>query len=293
MTTDANWETFLNTLSRNPQKVTKIMYIYLVEGLKQEDAMMRVYGHFDYNYASIILQCYNFSGKNSGKFSGTKLGGVVKEEDIAEFVRMYPNGVDGSFSVSPGNGIELENFLREKIAKRNNSKNNNKNFTKSSTQNYNQTIHQNYDDNFFNENQDTFNDFKNNKNTIQSVYNNQQYSSFDNPKDSNKRKVNFDFSYVDAKDIVIGFLSFGSFLIILALLFDWFNIRTKIISFLIIALQYGWIIGMGIFAIMLILDKIEATEDKGFFAKLFTLILIGIVSAIIVCIIIELLGKAI
>lgn len=196
------------------------------------------------------MQCYNFSGRNGRKFSGTKLGGVVTEEDVLAFVKAYPNGI--ADSVKPGSGIEMENFLRERIAKRN---------AKSS-----QLVQNTYNnfDNDFDDDDDFNNDYSQNSNSF--------------PKNN-------------VSDDVLGIISVVVIVLILALVFNWFGLRTMLAGALITILTYGWVIGMIVFLIMLFLDKFRPLECKGFIIKIISYVATFIVTRIILVYVVAFLSK--
>ncbi len=279
LSTETNWDTFYNTLSREPHKMAKVMYLYLVEtGFDQKEAQMEVYKHFDYNYASIIMQCYNFSGRNGRKFSGTKLGGVVTKEDIMAFVKAYPNGI--SDSSKPGSGIEMEDFLRERIAKRN-AKSKNTIQTSPFAQNtYNNSFNDNFD---FDDDDDDDYDDESVMEKVGNFFNSRKKTSVSNSQ-SNTYQSSTSSSKSSSSDdgVIVGIIGVVVLLVILALVFNWFGLRTLLATGLIKILTYGWVIGMVVLLIALFLDKFRPLEGRGIIVKGISYVATFVITRIII-----------
>lgn len=279
-TADA-WRTFENNLSRDPQKVAKCLYKYLVEGFNQKDVNTQVYGHFDYNYVSIIQQCYNLKGKNSGKYSGIKLGGKVTQDDIFAFVHAYPNGILDS--INPGSGIELETFLRDRILKR--EKRNARGMYSSDDfemmdQDIDGADFYQYDEDAGSAKRDTIKGlFSSRRRSARSA--SQPYENAQPQKDSTH----------EMPHEVIGCGAVIVLLVILALVFNWFGLRTKLAVLLINVLMYAWVLGLLVFLIMLIFDKVSAMSGKSFWVKAITFIAIGIATFIILIFVLDILTR--
>ena len=92
----------------------KVMELYLIEGYTMNDVGYEVFGKDDRSFTvSLIHRCYNFSGRNGGKYrKGCKFqlehNYIVSKKDIEEFIKRYPRGTFG-------NGITFEDFLIDKI----------------------------------------------------------------------------------------------------------------------------------------------------------------------------------
>lgn len=97
----------------NETKV-QVMELYLIEGYTMNDVGYEVFGKDDRSFTvSLIHRCYNFSGRNGGKYrKGCKFqlehNYIVSKNDIEEFIKQYPRGTFG-------NGITFDDFLIEKI----------------------------------------------------------------------------------------------------------------------------------------------------------------------------------
>ena len=90
------------------------MELYLIEGYNMKEVGCKVFGKDDRSFSvSLIHRCYNFSGKNSGKYrKGCEFQRYynyqVSRKDIKEFIYKYPTG---TFY----NGITFEDFLIDKV----------------------------------------------------------------------------------------------------------------------------------------------------------------------------------
>ena len=96
----------------NETKV-KVMELYLIEGYTMNDVGYEVFGKDDRSFTvSLIHRCYNFSGRNGGKYrKGCKFqlehNYIVSRNDIEEFIKIYPRGTFG-------NGITFDwNILKD------------------------------------------------------------------------------------------------------------------------------------------------------------------------------------
>jgi hypothetical protein len=91
------------------------MEAYLIRGMKMNE-VAKLFFNSDYSFdVSLIHRCYNFSDRNSGRYSANsnfvrKYGYRVTKRDIEEFINIYP---DGTFK----QGITFDDFLLKKIAR--------------------------------------------------------------------------------------------------------------------------------------------------------------------------------
>jgi hypothetical protein len=99
----------------DPTLKANVMEAYLIRGMKMNE-VAKLFLNSNYSFAvSLIHRCYNFSDKNSGRYSANshfvrKYGYRVTKRDIEEFINMYP---DGTFK----QGITFDDFLLKKIAR--------------------------------------------------------------------------------------------------------------------------------------------------------------------------------
>lgn len=109
--TDKDWESFRST---NQRDKIDALYDYVCEGSgSMQDIARRIFGSEDSSWTvSMITRCYGFEGHNKGKFR--KIGAT--REDVAAFVRAYPSGTEYD-----GKGYVMEEFLRNRVASRNNT----------------------------------------------------------------------------------------------------------------------------------------------------------------------------
>ncbi len=99
----------------DPALKANVMEAYLIRGMKMKE-VAKLFLNSDYSFAvSLIHRCYNFSDKNSGRYSANsrferKYGYRVTKRDIEEFINMYPDGTSEQ-------GITFDDFLLKKIAR--------------------------------------------------------------------------------------------------------------------------------------------------------------------------------
>lgn len=111
-------EEFYQIKGLDVQKIIDSMEAYLIgyNGYKynMHEVGKMVFGHENYSFTvSLIHRCYNFFGKNSGKYTPKcaferKYGYRVTRNDIEAFVVTYPNG---TFNL----GITFEDFLINRV----------------------------------------------------------------------------------------------------------------------------------------------------------------------------------
>ena len=101
--------------SFDPALKANVMEAYLIRGMKMNE-VAKLFFNSDYSFdVSLIHRCYNFSDRNSGRYSANsnfvrKYGYRVTKRDIEEFINIYP---DGTFK----QGITFDDFLLKKIAR--------------------------------------------------------------------------------------------------------------------------------------------------------------------------------
>ncbi len=257
--TYSEWETFDN-IKRDINKIAKILYLYLVDGnYNQMDVTNIVFATDGYNYASIICQCYNFSGKNKGKFSEKKFGATVYLEDVLDFVKAYPNGIKDTPAV--GSGIEMEEFLLKIIAERERVE---------ESQEYN---------------------VNSNNNTncgIGYSASNKDNTNFNIEDIVDKVKS---FSKGGNLSEIIGVVVVVLIVFVLLFKFNLFGLGVKFAVLLTNILMYTWVIGMLILFIALLIDKVKISwiEGAGFKIKAIFFVAFGIASFMLLAWILELL----
>lgn len=102
---------FAQFCSYTEKQKADCMELYLIEGMNQQEVQEMVFGDVSKfaHRVSLIHRCYNFSGKNSGKYRDgcrfeQKYGYHISREDIVAFIETYPYG---TFE----NGVTFEDFL--------------------------------------------------------------------------------------------------------------------------------------------------------------------------------------
>lgn len=274
--TDNDWNEF--TRHNSKEKINVMCRYLLINGANMKIVGTDVYGDKNGAYTvSMIHRCYNLGGENGGRYAPSskfcREYGEVLPEDIEEFVYKYPNGITHTNQV--GTGIELEEFLKEKTAQRNSYANNNDaGFYNAS----NNTGYQN--------SRNTYSDSSNAFNVSQ--YNNREIDSSNNFNVSQYSDRETDSSYnrysrssLDDIDIaMVGtIVACGAGLfIVFALLFNWFNWRSKLLVFISDWIQLAWLFGMVIFLLRTIMRKVDFMEDKTFSGKVVTFFVIGLIT---------------
>ena len=119
----------------------KVMELYLIVGYNMNEVGYEIFGKDDRSFTvSLIHRCYNFAGRNGGKYQeGCKFqkeyNYIISKNDIEEFIKRYPHGTFG-------NGITFEDFLIEKI-KRNRFQSGNNVLKKNNTGRLNRSVSSN------------------------------------------------------------------------------------------------------------------------------------------------------
>lgn len=220
-------------------------------------------------YVSLIHRCYNFSGRNCGKFSVKKFGYEVTEDDVVAFVKKYPDGIIANYSTDPGSGIEMEEFLIEQISKCG---------SKNRPQNY-------------------FNAPTYTERTFESEFEEEEQGVLDSLTDklrssrhsfSTNNECKTENSQITEKEIV-GPILLVVGLVVLALVFNWFGIRTALFGFLVEVLLYIWLFGLLIFLLMLLFNKVKVMDGKSFITKFVFYIAVAGIGTVILMYVIDLL----
>lgn len=102
---------FAQFCSYTEKQKADCMELYLIKGMNQQEVQEMVFGDVSKfaHRVSLIHRCYNFSGKNSGKYRDgcrfeQKYGYQISRKDIVAFIETYPYG---TFE----NGVTFEDFL--------------------------------------------------------------------------------------------------------------------------------------------------------------------------------------
>lgn len=222
-------------LMRNKKKVAEAIYYYMVKGEgTTEDVCYRVYGDYGFNYVSIIQRGFNFKGQNRGSLSVKRLGGEATLNDVLDFVKQNSRGIQQTTKL--GSGVELKQFLKDRIASRQN---------KQGFSNTNIANQRAYNNNFQNNNYNFTYDKQSNANT-----------SNESPTPS------------DTETTIVTIVSVIILLLVLAIIFNWFGVRTVLIKFLVGAIDICWLVAIVIFAGALLFNKINALAGKSGLTKI-------------------------
>ncbi len=262
---DGKWDKFSRYTDK--QKLDS-MYNYLVNNLSMPEVEELVFNREKSAFnVSNIHRAYNFRGENHGKYAPTSefclTYGEVYRKDIEAFITKYRNGVRETDSL--GSGIELENFLIERLRKRNQGFQRVQNTPPQQYYNNNRYNSAYEENNFYNDR--NYQNVRNNSNNNFEVsqYNGNQYNSSQNDRFDTE---NSDFSSrrntapidVDALGPVFGF---GIIIfVVLSLIFNWFNWRSKLLVLISDWIQVVWFVGMLIFLLRIIIGKVEFMYGK-------------------------------
>ena len=227
---------------------------------------------------SQIHRGYNFGGQNPGRYSPTSKFcyeyGEVLPEDIEAFVRKYPKGIETTDN--PGSGIELDNFLKERTAQR-------QSYVKGYGNDYEDEYDSDYEESSFHNNmnyQNSRNNRSNSRNTFSiSQYTNRQTDSRYNSGSSNNIGNSGD---TDVAAIGLGILGLAVIFVVLALIFNWFHWRSKLLVFISEWIQVVWLFGMLIFLLRIIMGKVDFMYEKTFMGKVVSFLIIGVITYLIV-----------
>lgn len=278
--TDADWNSFNSVTLTSEKKIEALCRFLLGTNESMGDIESSMFGNKGSFTVSMIHRCYNIKTQfygHQGRYAPSskfcREYGEVLPKDIEEFVYKYPNGIIHTNQV--GTGIELEEFLKERIAKRNPYANN------TDTGFYNESNNMGY--------QNSRNTYSNSSNAFNvSQYNNREIDSSNNFNVSQYSDRETDSSYkryngssLDDIDIaMVGtIVACGAGLfIVFALLFNWFNWRSKLLVFISDWIQLAWVFGMVIFLLKTIMRKVDFMEDKTFLGKVVTFFVIGLIT---------------
>ncbi|MCM1506455.1 MAG: hypothetical protein NC177_04890 [Ruminococcus flavefaciens] len=271
--TDNDWNKFYNKEYLKPeQKIEALCRFLLGTNESMGDIGLGMFGENGGFTVSMIHRCYNINTNfygHKGRYAPSskfcREYGEVFPEDIEEFVYKYPQGITDTNQV--GTGIELEEFLKERIAQR-------------------QSYGYDYDDDSDYEENDFYNDVsyqnrQNNRNASRNTFNVSQY----NNRESDSSYNRYSRSSLDDIDIAmvgtsVAFVA-GLF-IVLALLFNWFHWRSKLLVFIYDYIQLAWLFGMMIFLLRTIMRKVDFMNEKTFLGKVVTFFVIGLITYLVV-----------
>lgn len=280
--TDEEWKGF-DKISLNDRINAMCSYL-LISNQNMEKVALALYNNEKYSQTvSLIHRGYNLKDRNGGKYSPSskfcREYGEVYQEDIEEFVYTYKHGI--RTTDNPGSGIELDEFLKERIAQR-------------------QLYDYDYDDedddyDEYDEDDSDYeeNDFYNNvgyqnsknnrrksRNTFSiSQYTNRETGNSYNSKSSNNSRNLDDIDFAMVGTIVA--CGAGLF-IVFALLFNWFHWRSKLLVFISEWIQVVWLFGMMIFLLRIVMGKVDFMYGKPFIGKVVSFLIIGVITYLIV-----------
>ncbi len=242
----------------------RFMYEYLVEGERNmSEIAMDFYGTDKSQksmYVSLVHRMYNFDSsgsagrKNKGRFSAARFGCEVTLADVRAFVDKHPDGIDADFSPNPGEGLEMEEFLRKRCGK--------KTAVVSKKPSWQPPIKQ-----AVVEDEDDY----------EEAYED-EYDDYEEDERPRRQRRNVDSS--EAGYTVLG-VGIGVLLIVLMFAFNWFGIRSLLVGLLLDVVPILWIVGSVILLIALVMDKVGIMEGRGFLAKGLFFVAIVVVTEVI------------
>lgn len=283
--TDEEWKGF-DKISLNDRINAMCSYL-LISNQNMEKVALALYNNEKYSQTvSLIHRGYNLKDRNGGKYAPSskfcREYGEVYQEDIEEFVYTYKHGI--RTTDNPGSGIELDEFLKERIAQR-------QSYVKGYGNDYEDADY--YDDEYDSDYEESsfhnnmnYQNSRNNRKTSNNTFSISQYTN--RQTNNSFGTENSDFSsYKKSADIDMDALGpvFGIgaiVFVVLALVFNWFNWRSKLLVFISEWIQVVWIFGMLIFLLRIVMGKVDFMHEKSFIGKVVSFLIIGIITYVIV-----------
>lgn len=269
----------------DPKEKAEVMCRYLLfNGATMPKVALEVYNDEGLSRkVSQIHRGYNFGGQNPGRYSPTsafcRKYGEVYQEDIEAFTEKYPKGI--RTTDNPGSGIELDEFLKERIAQRQ-SYDYDYDDEDDDYDEYDEDD-SDYEENDFYNNvgyQNSKNNRRKSRNTFSiSQYTNRETGNSYNSKSSNNSRNLDDIDFAMVGTIVA--CGAGLF-IVFALLFNWFHWRSKLLVFISEWIQVVWLFGMMIFLLRIVMGKVDFMYGKPFIGKVVSFLIIGVITYLIV-----------